>query len=209
MGLDIYFHIVKKARKSKEEPMKGISEYSKLLNKRAKDRARKAAKKVLSELKSVEGNKEEYTNVYNNVFLPKVASLTMYAHRYAYMTDEVRSYDEVAEFWKYFISCHYAEEDAYFRKVNFIYKYFEDRLVDECCFVNRCDLENLVLRCDEVLSHHDRAEELLPTRSGFFFGSTEYDRWYYDSVRDARDKFEGLLRKFNDDTDVMFVVMSW
>ena len=32
------------------------------------------------------------------------------------------------------------------------------------------------------MKDHSRAEELLPAQSGFFFGSTEYDEWYYQDL---------------------------
>ena len=38
MGLDIYGHLVKKVRSSKEEPLKTISEYKKIADEQAKAR---------------------------------------------------------------------------------------------------------------------------------------------------------------------------
>ena len=55
----------------------------------------------------------------------------------------------------------------------------------------------------------DLAKELLPTQSGFFFSSTDYDKWYFSDVKDARRQMKKLLRGFNEDTDVIYVVMSW
>ena len=208
MGLDVYFHIVRKPRSNKKS-YTTVAEYNKLNDKRAKDKARKVAKRVLAKLKDAEGNKEEYTNVYNNVFIPKVEKLTKYVHRYAHMKDEVKPYDEVKTFWKHFVDWQYAEEDGYFRKVNFVYRYFEDKLEDECCFVSRYELEDLVERCDKVMTNPRLAHELLPTRSGFFFGSTDYDKWYFEDVKYAKEVFSSLLEKYNEDTDVLFVIMSW
>lgn len=37
------------------------------------------------------------------------------------------------------------------------------------------------------------AEELLPTRSGFFFGGTEYDEYYYQGVVETIKTLEALL----------------
>jgi hypothetical protein len=42
------------------------------------------------------------------------------------------------------------------------------------------------------------AEELLPTQEGFFFGSTEYDEWYMESVKETHDKLSVLLDKIPD-----------
>jgi hypothetical protein len=146
---------------------------------------------------------------------------TQYDWRYQKFVDEVKPLDEVKEFFDSFLRLYYAEEDAYFRKVNFIYHYFQPKLVDECAFVTKADLEDIIERCDKILEglkfkgeeipyeKIDLAKELLPTQSGFFFGSTDYDRWYFADVKDARHQMKKLLRGFNEDTDVIYVVMSW
>ena len=58
------------------------------------------------------------------------------------------------------------------------------------------DMENLVGVCDKVLEARSEAvsRELLPTTSGFFFGSTQYDDWYYDEVEYTKDVLEEILR---------------
>lgn len=37
------------------------------------------------------------------------------------------------------------------------------------------------------------AKELLPTQSGFFFGSTEYTSWYFKSLLETRDVINNYL----------------
>ena len=71
------------------------------------------------------------------------------------------------------------------------------------------DLEDLIDRCDRVLENHSLAEDLLPTQGGFFFGSTDYDKWYFEDVKDCRRQMKKLLRGFNEETDVIYVIMSW
>ena len=44
------------------------------------------------------------------------------------------------------------------------------------------DMENLHWLCIEVLRNRDKASELLPCQNGFFFGSQEYDVWYFDDI---------------------------
>lgn len=39
-----------------------------------------------------------------------------------------------------------------------------------------------VVEDGKVMTNHELAEELLPTNSGFFFGSTDYDQWYYNDI---------------------------
>jgi len=69
---------------------------------------------------------------------------------------------------------------GYWRKSNMIHHWFVNNLadgVDECqpITVRREDLEQLKEVCINVIAVPEMAEELLPTGSGFFFGSTDYD----------------------------------
>ena len=78
-------------------------------------------------------------------------------------------------------------EVAYWRKANAIHKYFVDNLqddVDNCqnTHVSREELQNLLDICNEVMEDRSKAEKLLPTQSGFFFGSTAYDEWYFEDI---------------------------
>ena len=73
------------------------------------------------------------------------------------------------------------------------------------------ELEDLIAKCKAVLEKRD--EELskvtLPTTAGFFFGSTDYDEWYYKDCEDAIEQFTKLLEDFDPHKDVIWVVMSW
>ena len=80
-------------------------------------------------------------------------------------------------------------EVADFRKVNFLFKFFEDKIGDRnptTVEVATEDLEDLRDRCSRVL---------LPTCSGFFFGSTEYDDDYFKDVLRVLDTCETLLKQ--------------
>ena len=78
-------------------------------------------------------------------------------------------------------------EAAYWRKDNHIHKWFVDNVQDgkdDCgtYYVDRDKLAELRDVCREVLDDHSKAKTLLPTRSGFFFGGTDYDEYYYDAL---------------------------
>lgn len=78
-------------------------------------------------------------------------------------------------------------EAGYWRKANAIHDWFVREVQggeDECKphYVSREDLERLKATCLEVLEDHSKASDLLPTASGFFFGSTDYDEWYYKDL---------------------------
>ena len=93
-------------------------------------------------------------------------------------------------------------EIANFRKVNFLFKFFEDKIGDRnptTIEVTTDDLEELRERCIKVLTDHTLAETLLPTCSGFFFGSTEYDKYYFKDVLQVLDTCESLLKHPLDD----------
>ena len=89
------------------------------------------------------------------------------------------------------------EELVYWRKANAIHQFFVD--IDdqyescESIEVTKDILGDLLDRCTEVLANRDRASELLPTTSGFFFGSTEYDDWYFDRLKDTIEKITPIL----------------
>jgi hypothetical protein len=79
------------------------------------------------------------------------------------------------------------EELGYWRKANQIHRWFVENVqdgVDNCgeYFVSKTDLQSLLDVCLAVKLDHSQAEELLPAASGFFFGNTDYDEWYYNDI---------------------------
>lgn len=79
---------------------------------------------------------------------------------------------------------------GYWRKSNMIHHWFVNNLadgVDECqpILVSRKNLEDLKDLCITVIANPEMAEQLLPTGSGFFFGSTSYDQYYFGDLNDT------------------------
>jgi len=79
---------------------------------------------------------------------------------------------------------------GYWRKQNAIHQWFVDNCQngeDDCrtSYVGREQLENLRDICKEILADKSKADDLLPTQAGFFFGSTEYDEWYFDGISET------------------------
>lgn len=76
---------------------------------------------------------------------------------------------------------------GYWRKANAIHKFFVDNVMggkDEC-YPHQFEpdvLEKLLDLCKQVKKNHKLAPSLLPTQSGFFFGSYEYDQWYFEDI---------------------------
>ena len=74
------------------------------------------------------------------------------------------------------------------RKANAIHNWFVTNLmegIDECqrVEVSDLDLKDLKNLCVRVLKDRSLALELLPPVSGFFFGSTEVDEWYFEDLQ--------------------------
>lgn len=53
------------------------------------------------------------------------------------------------------------------------------------------------------------AEEYLPTQSGFFFGSTDYDEWYMKDIDDTIAILEKVLEETDFETQMVFYGSSW
>jgi hypothetical protein len=94
-------------------------------------------------------------------------------------------------------------EFMYWRKANAIHNWFVQNLQDgkDECQETYVPLEKMVeLRdlCQKVLDNPDDAAKLMPTRSGFFFGDTVYDEWYFRDVKATVNRFTAII----DNTDI-------
>lgn len=100
----------------------------------------------------------------------------------------------------------HTHEVAYWRKANAIHNWIINRTesVDDCTPINLYlqDLIDLRETCQQVLDAHtqDVAYDLLPPASGFFFGTTDIDEWYWDNVQDTLTKLNAILEDANEDT---------
>ena len=267
MGLDILFYKTKKC-----DNLSTIEDYHQKVHNDREEESRAIIEGFIEKINNA--TDETYNDVYRSVF-------DFFADRFKgeeyllndEMQNEVHPKQETIEWLKdrgeYILN--FNVECAYFRKVNFIYAFFENKLEDEVCFVTKSDLEDLYNRCAKINStngallnakeslektnseieetsneivktasaHKDTTnldaklkaltdiqkelldeikdltpkqvdvEELLPTRSGFFFGSTSYDKWYYNDVCNAATTFKNLLDEFDEENEVLFVIMSW
>jgi hypothetical protein len=78
-------------------------------------------------------------------------------------------------------------EVGYWRKANAIHKWFVENVQngkDDCgdYWVPEEKIDELLDICKQVRDNHELAEKLLPTQSGFFFGSTHYDEYYHEDI---------------------------
>ena len=102
------------------------------------------------------------------------------------------------------------EEAGYWRKANQIHNWFVENVqkgVDNCgdYYVDTDDLEKLLDVCEKVKADHSLADSLLPSTSGFFFGNTEYDEWYF---KDIDNTIEILKEALGDESDSSYYYSS-
>lgn len=136
--------------------------------------------------------------------------LDMYLKRKHY----VKNWDHTADEHRYLITvtqggvvdpnidptkiCEVVEEVGYWRKANAIHNWFVQNIqkgIDECqeSYVEPNDLKELLQLCREIMDHNELAPDILPVTSGFFFGSIEYDEWYFQDIEDTIKILEEVL----------------
>lgn len=98
---------------------------------------------------------------------------------------------------------------AYWRKQNAIHNWFVLNCQggeDDCrdAFVSREQLSELRSLVQEVLDDNKKADDLLPTQSGFFFGSTDYDDWYFEGLRYTAEAIDNILNQVPQDWDFSY-----
>jgi len=79
-------------------------------------------------------------------------------------------------------------EAGYWRKANQVHRWFVKNVqnnTDDCGYyeVSRQDLMDLRDLCQRVITDKSLAPVEFPTTSGFFFGETDYDDWYYQDLQ--------------------------
>jgi hypothetical protein len=94
------------------------------------------------------------------------------------------------------------EEAGYWRKQNQIHRWFVENIqngTDDCgeYYVSKDSLESLLELCEKVKADNALADELLPGASGFFFGGTEYDEWYFNGIDYTIDILKEALEDEN------------
>jgi hypothetical protein len=103
------------------------------------------------------------------------------------------------------------EEAGYWRKQNQIHRWFVENVqkgIDNCgdYYVSKEDLETLLELCRKVKADNSLADSLLPSASGFFFGGTEYDEWYFNGIDNTIQILEEALA---DESGDYYYSSSW
>lgn len=105
------------------------------------------------------------------------------------------------------------DELAYWRKANQIHFWFVQNVqnnVDDCEVypVTKAKLIQLHNTVKEVLADHTKATTLLPTMPGFFFGSIDYNEYYYQDLEETDEKLKKILSTLNDNS-IVYYCSSW
>jgi hypothetical protein len=103
------------------------------------------------------------------------------------------------------------EEAGYWRKANQIHRWFVENVQDgdDNCgeyYVSKDSLQELLSLCKQVQADNSLAESLLPAASGFFFGNTEYDEWYFNGIDNT---INILTEALEDETGRYYYSSSW
>lgn len=147
----------------------------------------------------------------------------------------------------YFIKTKQKQKElSYFRKVNFLVKFFNDKIIEWGSGpiadgldvpINKEWCEELLEKCNKVVDKYNElkalytpntnknntelfelqeannlfakfASETLPTMEGFFYGSTDYDEWYLNDVKDVIEHLKNnIIPEFDnlfDDECIVF-----
>lgn len=101
------------------------------------------------------------------------------------------------------------EEVMYWRKANQIRQWFvnntELQYDDNCkeIVLTKEILEKLCNDCRVVLTNRNKASMIMPTSSGFFFGGTEYDEWYFEELENTVKRIEEIINETNFDEEII------
>lgn len=96
-------------------------------------------------------------------------------------------------------------EVGYWRKANQIHNWFVENVQkgeDDCgsYSVEKEQLQELLETINQILNEKDKkkqielAKELLSTKEGSFFGNYEYDKYYFDDLKETKEIIEKLLK---------------
>ena len=108
------------------------------------------------------------------------------------------------------------EEIGYWRKANQVRKWFVEHIDEfdegdngEFYPITKELLQELMEDCQKVLDNHDLAEQIMPSSSGFFFGGTEYDDWYFDGLTETIEICENAIENVDWENEVVIYTESW
>lgn len=106
------------------------------------------------------------------------------------------------------------EEVLYWRKANQIHNWFveniqrgqDNKSMNEVSKEKLIQLQKLV---DEVIEDNSKAEELLPSLEGFFYGDAEYDERYFKQLKKTKEELQKVIDETDFDKYKLIYHSSW
>ena len=115
-----------------------------------------------------------------------------------------------------YINDKHDNEIIYWRKANYINKWFESHLKCNGYIenlsrypINKRILSSLKTDCRKVLTNHELAPILIPTQHGPFFGSYEYDESYFNQLLYTIDNIDKIFNTYSANTIRTFTYTIW
>ena len=106
-------------------------------------------------------------------------------------------------------------EIIYWRKANAIHNWFVNNCqqgIDNCqqVYVDKDNLKNLLDIIESLLKNKskDEAMEKLPPKSGFFFGETQINEYYWEDLEMTKEKLIEIFKPEYDELDLYYRA-SW
>ena len=220
MGLDIYMHHTNIAFKGDQTNSDDFKKFTDEVDELAQKTAGEKLQKLLAPLREA-WEKLQTNNYWHNTYNERYFTFVEKARSIICLNDfdwmiypftkGVLDLPELEELVKKQVDDYYEPYDAYFRKVNFLFAYYQNKgkMQNEWyAFTDTDDIDDLISRCEQVLKDHSLAETLLPTQAGFFFGGTDYNDWYFSDVKDCLRQMK-KYRKLLKDGVTGYIIFSW
>lgn len=234
MGLDIYFRRVKRQFEGDPTNFDDFHNFREQVDADAQVTLRKKFNKFLAPLREAWDRWHAGNDYWKGI----------YAERYFHFVEQIRpliagNYDwkirpycengvielpKLEEMLDEEVNEYYEPYNTYFRKVNFLFAYFQNKgkMIDEYyAFVEKEDVDDIINKCEQILAAkkgdgwldegetiEEFAASLLPTQSGFFFGGTDYDEYYFWDVKDCLRHMKKYRSLFKGE-GTGYVIFSW
>jgi len=103
-------------------------------------------------------------------------------------------------------------DEGYWRKFNALHVWFVKHVqkgIDEC-EAHIVTLDHLK-KLEKTLANltKENAHKVLPAKSGYFFGNTDYDEWYWNDVEETKKLVKRLINEVNHKERTLIYQSSW
>ena len=150
MGLDIYFHKVKPRVGTDTN---SVAALRRDLIEQSCAKFKKGIRKYVDAFEKAVANGDSVSRKYAIVNIANYVKKANGGYDFysePFLKEGVTD-EKIRQLLEYHMEHHFPPEDVYFRKANFVYKYFQPYLVEEECVVTKEMVEELLSRCDRII----------------------------------------------------------